>query len=643
MRRRDLLVCGVLVSATLAVFGRAAGHGFVWHDDPVYIVDNPRVTGGLTAANVAWAFESGEAANWHPLTWISHQLDCTLFGLNAGAHHTVGILIHAVSAVLLYLAFTGMTGAAGPSAFVAAVFALHPLHVESVAWASERKDLLSGLFFVLALLSYGRHARKPAAGRLAVVALAHALGLMAKPVLVTLPFVLLLLDVWPLARTLPFRTRIAEKLPLFVLSAASSIVTYRVQAAAGAVIGPDLLPVDLRLANAALSYVRYLGRAVWPADLAFFYPYPPLSTSRTLALAAAVLLVGASAAAVALRRRAPYVAVGWFWYLGTLVPMIGIVQVGLQSTADRYTYIPLIGLSIAAAWGVPAAARTLRLPRRTPATTGVLALVVSGVLSFRQVGTWSDGETLARHALAVTDGNFFAHSALGMTLESRGKLEEAAAEYREALRIKPDYLEAHNNLGAVLERLGDPEAARLHYEAALRADGDAARPHANLGALLHRQGRIDEAIAHYQAALRSGPGDTKTHEALARALDRSGRTREAVEHYREALRGDPASLVPLRNLSWILSTSPDPALRNGDEAVRLAERVTSGEGARDPSLLDVLAAAYGEAGRFDDAVQAGRRALDLALAAGRRDIAGVIESHLRQLESRLPIRSADSP
>jgi tetratricopeptide (TPR) repeat protein len=483
-------------------------NGFVPVDDDVYITANPAVLQGLTRAGAAWALTATLGGSWHPLTWLAHMADVSLFGVDPAAHHLVSVGLHAANAVLLLLLLARLTGRLAPSAVVAGLFALHPLRVESVAWAAERKDVLSALFLLLALLAYVRHAARPGPGRYLAVAALFALGLCAKPMLVTLPLLLLLLDGWPLGR---FRAEppgrlLLEKAPLLALSAAASAVTYFAQRGAGAMGLAGEVPAGGRLANAVVSYAAYLGKALWPVDLAVFYPYPAGAHPAWRVGAAVIALAGLAGLALAGLRRRPWRAAGLLWYLVALVPVVGVVQVGAQAMADRYTYVPLVGIFLALTWEAAAAAR-IRGGRTPAAALAVAALLACALLTRRQVAVWRDGETLLVHALAVTRENWVAHYSLGAAREREGRTAEAVAEYEAALRIRPGYVWAENNLGRLLALAGDLPGAIGHLEAAVRGAPRSALPRLNLGLALEAAGRAGEAAAQYAEAARLDPGD----------------------------------------------------------------------------------------------------------------------------------------
>ena len=555
-RRSDFWICLALLVAILAVYAPVRHFDFVNFDDPEYVRDNPHVRAGLTPEGLAWAFTSTESANWFPVTRLSHMLDAQLFGMRAGPQHLVSVLFHALAALCLFGFLRRATRARWPSAFVALLFAVHPSHVESVAWVAERKDVLCALFWFLALWAYVRYAERPGAGRYLLVLLPFCLGLMSKPMIVTLPLVLLLLDVWPLGR----RPAPREKIPFFALAAAGAVATYLVQRGSGAVEALAAFPFGLRVENALVSSVAYAARMFWPTPLAVFYPYPSQIPWWQAGLAAAAL-AGVSILVLRTVRSRPYLAVGWLWYLVTLAPVIGLVQVGAQARADRYMYVPMVGLSIMLAWG---AADWLRgAPRFRPAVAAlaVAACLASAALAAEQVQHWKDSQALFEHALAVTDGNYLAHHNLGVALaEMPGRLPEAIAHYRAALAIQPDSARAHTDLGNALAKLpGRAGEAVAEYRAALRIAPDSAIPHNNLGnALAALPGRLPEATAEYRAALGIDPGYAAAHNNLGFALAQvPGRLPESIREYREALRIQPDYAEAHANLAAALAESPE--------------------------------------------------------------------------------------
>jgi Tfp pilus assembly protein PilF len=576
-RGNALWICLALIAVNLIVYAPLGHHGFVSFDDGDYVSENPMVAGGLTWHGVSWALTTGYASNWHPLTWLSHMLDVELYGLNTGPHHLTNELLHIANTLLLFGLLYRMTAALGRSAFVAGLFAVHPLHVESVAWIAERKDVLSTLFGILTLWAYVAYGRRPGLRRYLTVALLFALGLMAKPMLVTLPFVMLLLDFWPLGRLSPapngrwaIGALVWEKLPLLALAAASSIVTFVVQQRGGAVMGLETIPLNLRVANALVSYVAYIGKMLWPARLAAFYPYVGSLPGWRVA-GASLGLIAVSVAVLWMGMRRPYLPVGWFWYLGTLVPVIGLVQVGSQPLADRYTYLPLIGLFIMVSWGVPEL--LIRWPLARIALPAAAVVVISGCAftARAQVRNWESSTALWTHALEVTKGNYLAYNNLGNVLAKQGKFDDAAAQYTEALRIKPDYAFAHNNLGRALTSQGKIGEAIEHYSEALRIEPDYADAHNNMGIARADEGKLDEAIAHYSRALHTKPDFADAHNNLGIVLAKLGRADEAIHEFSEAIRIKPDYPEAHNNLGVVLASQGRvrEAISQYSEALRL--------------------------------------------------------------------------
>jgi tetratricopeptide (TPR) repeat protein len=601
--RRTAWVCLGLVALVLVAYGQVVHHEFVDFDDGAYIGGNPRVVRGLTWEGLYWAFATFHTGNWYPLTWLSHMLDVELFGLRPGPHHLVSVLLHGASSVLLLLALLRLhragrarSGAPAvdtfwPAALVAALFALHPLRVESVAWAAERKDVLSGLFWMLTMWAYARYAARPGRIRYGWVAASFVLGVLSKPMLVTLPAVLLLLDVWPLGRgsagTGPRTGSIVppahlwlEKLPLVACAGAASVVALVAQRSAGAVGSLETLSLAARVGNAMVSYVAYLRQTLWPSGLAFYYPHAGLTegadgTTSLVAFGAGSLLAAITVGCLAATRRRPWLAVGWLWYLGTLVPVIGLVQIGMQARADRYTYIPAIGLYLAVAWTVAGWASRSVAARRVAIACATLVVVACLATTWRQVGHWRDSRALAERALAVTERNYQAYNMLGVALQREGETDAALEAYRDALRIKPDYAEcqinlatllgdqgrldeaaslfrlalrtnraqsglrAHTGLGAVFEKQGDLEGAADHLRRALELDPDHATARNNLGVLRLKQGRLDEARAELERAVRLSPTYAIARMNLGGVLQQLGDTEGAADQLREAVRLRP--------------------------------------------------------------------------------------------------------
>ncbi len=582
-KRRTWAAILVLVFLTGAAFLPVKNAGFVSYDDLDYVTQNPTVLKGLHPAGIGWALTTFDAGNWHPLTWVSHMLDVTLFGLKPGPHHLTNLALHATSAVLLLLLLAGMSGALWPSFLVAALFSIHPLHVESVAWISERKDVLSGLFAMLTLLAYLRYLKKPGIARYLAVVLAFVLGLMAKPMLVTLPFVLLLLDWWPLGRFSsaagPRRPQAAvvgrlfvEKIPLLALTAISAFVTYIAQKQGGAMTDSDFFPLSARVSNAIVAYVRYLGKMFWPRDLIYFYPHP-LGTLPVWQVAACLLVLALiSAAAVALCRRRPWLATGWLWFLGMLVPVIGVVQVGRQAMADRYSYLPLIGLFVAIAW--EARSRTQPSGPGTVARRVIVGaiLVTLTILTYRQAGHWQNTQTLSNHLLSIDPRNYVAYNLKGMDLLLQHQPAAAVPLLRTSVALSPTFLDARYNLGLALAELGEIDEALIHFAAVVRATPRDAEALTNLGLQYVAKGDLPEALALFSRAAALEPRVARIQYHLGRTLDGMGRTTEAIAHYRTALALEPTYSEAHNNLGVSLAVLGrlDEAIRHFEEAVRLS-------------------------------------------------------------------------
>jgi Tfp pilus assembly protein PilF len=541
MRPRQTLLAGLGIAILTAVaYAAVSGLGFVPLDDPGYIYENPHVTAGLTAAGVRWAFTTGFLANWHPLTWISHMLDVEWFALDAGRHHVTSLVLHIANALVLFGLLYRMTNAVGRSAFVAALFAVHPLHVESVAWLSERKDVLSTLFWLLTMCAYVWFVKGPGVGRYLLVTICFALGLMAKPMLVTLPLVLLLVDRWPLARAESISRLILEKAPLLSMAAASGVVTFLVQRAGGAVTSAAELPLGLRVENALVSYAEYIARMVVPVNLGAFYPYPS-SIPVFLLVSASAMLVAISWGVWRFGRRYPYLPFGWWWFVVTLVPVIGIVQVGTQATADRYTYVPLIGLFVMAAWGGRDLLHRWPAHRVALPAAAMAILLACTVLTRAQVPTWKDGWSMWSNALAVTRDNARAQNAVGVMVGEQGRTTDAAEHFREALRIEPNFPEANRNLGVALASQGKVPEAVSHFQAAIRFKPDFADAHRDLADAFFALRRNADALSEYATAVRLQPDFAGGHVKYGFALAADGRPHEAVTELAEAVRLEPGS------------------------------------------------------------------------------------------------------
>ena len=573
------LLAVLLMLGTLSAYWPATSHDFVNYDDPDFVTSNVHIQRGLTWDNVKWAFCNPVVGNWHPLTMLSHMLDCQMYGLNPWGHHLTNVLLHAANTALVFLLLHSLTGTMGRSWMVAALFGLHPLHVESVAWVAERKDVLSTFFGLLCLMAYARYAGaskvqspksepgNPTFPYYWAALIFFALGLMSKPMLVTLPFVLLLLDYWPLNRIghsefsiRNFTRLVLEKTPFFALAAVMCVVTYWVQQHTGMMHSLENVPLGARLENALISYCRYLEKLFWPTDLAVFYPYPDHWPTFQVLLAGG-LMAGISAFVFVQRARHPYMLMGWLWFCGTLVPVIGLVQVGGQSMADRYTYIPSLGILIPVVWGVYDLAKRWRYHQMALGGVGCAAIVLSTSLTRQQLGYWQNNESLYWHALAVTENNYLAHHNLGIALFKKGRIDEAIGQYREALRLEPDYAEAHYNLGAALGAKGQTDDAAIQFQEAIQIQPDYAEAHSNLGTALSRAGRINEAIVQFQQAIRLQPDNAEFHYDLGAALGMAGRIDEAIIQFQEALRLKPDFAAARDNLVHALQMKNAPADR----------------------------------------------------------------------------------
>lgn len=529
-----ILLSLTLIVITLSIYWQVGNHEFLNYDDTAYITKNPHVMTGLAGANIVWAFTSVDAANWHPITWLSHMADATLYGMHPSGHHLTNVVIHALSAVLLFLLLSRLTGSLWRSAFVAALFALHPLHVESVAWAAERKDVLSAFFWFLTLLLYSKYVKERKQTLYVLALFAFVMGLMSKPMLVTLPAVMLLLDYWPLNRfrieaqekrptnllgnLSPLSAILKEKIPFVIFSLLSAAMTIYAQGNGGAIKELNGFPLGLRIGNAVVAYVKYIGKTLWPHDLAVFYPVPS-SVPLWQVICSLSLLIFVSAAALRAARSHPYLAVGWFWFLITLVPVIGLIQVGEQSMADRYSYIPLTGLFIMAAWGASALTKDLRYRQGILAFSAGAVICASAALTWQQLAYWRDSVSLFQHDLDVTSDNFRGHANLGEALMNRGDLDAAIREYEVALSINPkDYI-SHSNLGVAQKGKGNLDEAIRQYQAALAINPKDSISYVNLGVALAFKGDLDSAIKAFQEALAVDPKSIEAQNNLGNALD----------------------------------------------------------------------------------------------------------------------------
>jgi protein O-mannosyl-transferase len=583
-------ICAGLIALIWFVFGQTRSFPFINFDDPEYVYEVPEINSGLSWHNVAWAFTHRPSTNWFPLKNISHMFEFQFFGSNPGAFHLVNVALHTIAALLLFIVLRKMTGSILRSAFVAAIFAIHPLRAESVVWIEERKDVLSGVFFMVTLLMYLLYTRKPSIPRYVTMSILFAAGLLSKPMLVTTPVILLLLDYWPLGRVNDRHAiwrLVTEKIPLFGLSIADAYLS--TGGIASAHSAADQLPFLARIGNAIVSYVIYIWQMIWPAKLGVFYPYPQNGYSFWDILIAAAILIVITIAALALRKSRPYLLVGWLWYLSMLAPVIGLIQINLQAHADRYTYLPQVGLLLIVAWGAADFVKTFNVQRstlnaqfsRANSTLDVgrwtlsvfcAAIVIALTLTARaQVSYWRDSETLWTHTIAVTKDNYFAHGSLADLLMRRGRVNEAIEHSEEALRIRPNNADAQNNLGLALLQTGEPK--------------------------------------------------------------------RAVENLEKALDVDPGHMNAEVNLAWILATAPDASMRDGAKAVQLAEDVIHRAGHPNAIVLRTLAAAYAESGRFNDAIATAQQAIEIARASGNEGLISDLERSIAAFQSNQPIRS----
>ena len=580
-RRITITVCVFLTAIIWIVFGQTLTHDFVNFDDDRYVYENSEVNRGLTLDGLKWVLTHSHASLWHPLTTLSHMADCQIFGLKPGGHHFANVVLHNVAAVLLFLVFRAMTGSSWRCAFVAAIFAIHPMRVESVAWIAERKDVLSGVFFMLTLGAYVRYARVPSLSRYVTMSILLACGLMSKATFVTVPLVLLLLDYWPLQRASDFhawRRMIIEKIPLFALSAAASVATMFAQTVTMASL--EQLPLLPRLKNAAVSLIAYLRQMFWPTDLAVFYPHPHDQLNIWIVLMAAALVIAITLVAIVVRQKHPAVFVGWFWYLLLLAPVIGIVQAGLQARADRFTYLPHIGITMLLTWTCADLAQRWRNRRVVLTSIATFAIVVSIILAYQQTTYWRDSVTLWERALAVTSNNQTAHQNLAAALWTKGRIAESNQHARAA------------------------------------------------------------AIVHARTTLKDFPYDVPTHNDLGILLVQSGDVRAGIEQWETSLQIDPDDGNALNNLAWVLATFPADPIRDGKRAVELAEKATTLPGGNIPVVLRTLAAAYAEAGDFSKATNTAQRAIDLATAQNNSSLLATLRHELELYQARTPYRES---
>jgi tetratricopeptide (TPR) repeat protein len=627
----SLLIFLTLILITFAVFYQVRSFEFVNSDDPVYVYQNPNVWAGITLEAIKWAFTTGYGGNWHPLTWLSHMLDWQLFGSNPAGHHLVNLIFHIANTLLLFVVLRQMTGAIWPSAFVAALFALHPLHVESVAWVSERKDVLSTFFWMLTMWAYVRFVHRPKIASYLPVVVFLALGLMAKPMLVTLPFVLLLLDYWPLGRLGKkgslFHLFI-EKIPLFAMSLASCIVTFIVQEKGGTMHAGEKYSFLIRLANASISYLQYINKMIWPVRLAYFYPHPGQNVSILYAVISAIFLLAVTIFILRLAKDHRYLFTGWFWYLGTLVPVIGLVQVGDQALADRYSYVTLTGLFIIIAWGLPDLIARWRYKKNALILPALVIISAMSICTYFQLRHWRDSLSLFQHALDVTENNYVAHFCIAGPLLVQKRADEAVYHCSEAVRIRPGYLKAQIGLANALFEAGRLDDAVAEYRKFLQIKPDDPNVLYALGIVLSQQGKTDEAIKYFAEAIRIKPDFAAAHDNIGRAMALQGRIDEAIAHFEWALKIKPDWVGPMNNIAWFLAASEKTTAHNPDKAIKFAQRACELTNYKNPGLLDTLAVAYAAAGDFSKAIETAEKALELCRTPKQNTLKEEIENRL---------------
>jgi tetratricopeptide (TPR) repeat protein len=649
---KPLLISAALVLLILAAFEPLLHNTFIDYDNETYILDNPHIRSGFTSQSIAWAFTSGYAANWHPLTWLSHMADIELFGLNPLGHHLHNLFLHTLATLLLFWLLYKMTGSVWCSAFVAMFFGIHPLRVESVAWAAERKDVLSAFFWMMTLAAYLYYARRGGVLRYLLVIVCFALGLMAKPMLVTLPVILLILDIWPLKRVQKNIAFLAlEKIPLFILALASCVITYLVQQNTGSMANAESLPWVPRFSNALVSYISYLGKIFWPVDLALLYPYPQ-HMYLWKPVVSSLLLMALSVFVIFRLYKQPYLAAGWLWYGVSLIPVIGLVQVGSQAMADRYTYLPSIGIAIMISWAI--AEFSLKWPYRRMILTVLSGIAVIAMIAGTriQITYWKDNITLYEHTLAVTQDNAIIHNFLGQAFLKQGEIDKAFIHLGETLRIQPRYADAHVNMGMILAAKGKNDQALIAYEEAIKLNprcfgaytnlatlkaqqgflDEAAKylcqsidinptteAYFNLGLIMQMQDKKDEAIANHRLALAISPEDRKALWNLAICLHSTGNLHEAAQIYYKVIQLLPNFPEAISRLAWILATAPDERLRNPIEALSLARQACQMMEYKEPVMLDTLAAAYAANGQFKEAIEYAQKALTIMNSMGQGD------------------------
>ena len=685
--RHTFLIYPLLVAAIVLAYEPMRHNDFISYDDPDYVTRNPHITGGLTAESVIWAFTKPHYHMYHPLTSLSHMLDCELFGLDPFWHHAASLFFHMLNALLLFWVLKRMTGAVWASAFVAAIFALHPLQVDSVAWVAERKSVLSGSFWILTMITYVFYSERPGPGRYLLVVVGYVLALLSKPVVISLPFALLLLDYWPLRR---IRTKsaenkqsekpryrrfsakrlIVEKVPLLILSAALCVITIFALHGSGAVMPLETIPIRYRIANAFIAYLKYIQNFIWPSKLAVLYPHPADRILMIEAATCALVLISILGLCIYLGNRKRYLPVGWLWFIGTLVPVIGIVQAGAQAMADRYMYVPIIGLLIIIAWGAGEA--SAKMPYRTILLALSAAVVLSAavICTRRQVAYWRDNLTLFGHTLKVTQNNAIIHNSYGCALCDAGQADAALTEFQKALEIIPTFSKARYNLGKLLFSEGKLDQAVACFQGLLKIHGDSAEPyyylglihnkkrqpdqaaecfsqalrgdpnyieaHSQLGGVYLAANQIERAIEHFNDVVRLDAGRTDAYASLGMAYMKKGRLDLAVSNWSRAVELNPSSAPVLNNLAWVLAANRDTTVRNPAKAVQFALRACELTDYKDPAVLDTLAVAYAADDRFEHAAQTATKAIRLAESAGQKELADEIRRRLRLYQANTP-------
>ena len=666
-RTQTIVIYLFLAAISLVVFGQTIRYDFVNFDDDLYVYNAPAIQAGLTAQGIALAFTSQHARNWHPLATLSHMLDCQLYGLKPGGHHATNVILHIITVLLLFRVLREMTGAVWKSAIVAALFAVHPLHVESVAWVSERKDVLSAMFFLLMLGAYVRYARGPSMTRYLLVAVLFAAGLMSKPMLVSVPAILLLLDYWPLRRfeqpsSTTGKTKIVnsgnqpctrqrlflEKIPLFVLAGGSCVATFVLQKRATGAIPP--LPFLWRVENAFVSYMIYVWKTLWPTHLAVFYPHPNNTLPIWVVILAMMLLLAITVSAIVFRNKRPYVFTGWSWYLVMLMPVIGLIQVGEQGHADRYTYLPHIGLFLLAVWFAADVAAVRESRSRFATATAAVIILALASAAFIQASYWRNSETLWTHALDVTSDNDVAHNNLGYLRVDQGELDKAIAHFEAALEIRSRKLDPHYDVGSAfvqmnladaLARKGQPDEALVHYEQAIRLQPNYANAYYNRGNVLFTKGRIDEAMADWEKTLQIQPNDADAHTCIGNAFLRQSSPKEAIAHYEKAMALAPGDPHSRNNIAWVLATSSDASIRDGVKAVELAQEAVQLSRGRDSKFIRTLAAAYAESSRFPEAIAAAQQAITIAAMQGNTGLANTLRKEIALYRGHISLREME--